>query len=241
MDGAPACPFVAFGDDRDGRSTSPDHRHRCFAESPPARGLSRTRRRTACRARSRSAPRSRIGHAARPRTPGVRESEPRQPRAPSGRRCRLDTSARTTARRHRRFRRADPRVPPSTEPPVGRNPPRDWAAPPPEPRAPERGRRRSPRRPPGAFGVRPARRPLHRGPGPGRQRGGPARGCAAASGDSDSGNAGHAVAQPAAVGAAASARPTARHTRTSRGSPRLGPPLHRRRPGPRRTATRRRR
>ena len=36
MDGAPACPFVAFGDDRDGRSTSPDHRHRCFAESPPA-------------------------------------------------------------------------------------------------------------------------------------------------------------------------------------------------------------
>jgi len=36
MDGAPACPFVAFGDDRDGRSTSPDHRHRCFAETPPA-------------------------------------------------------------------------------------------------------------------------------------------------------------------------------------------------------------
>src|SRR4029077_14821743 len=36
MDGAPACPFVAFGDDRDGRSRSPDHRHRCYAESPPA-------------------------------------------------------------------------------------------------------------------------------------------------------------------------------------------------------------
>ena len=36
MDGAPACPFVAFDDDREGRSTSPDHRHRCFAESPPA-------------------------------------------------------------------------------------------------------------------------------------------------------------------------------------------------------------
>ena len=36
MDGAPACPFVAFGDDREARSTSPDHRHRCFAESPPA-------------------------------------------------------------------------------------------------------------------------------------------------------------------------------------------------------------
>ncbi|HJW23126.1 MAG TPA: hypothetical protein VJ506_11915, partial [Candidatus Limnocylindrales bacterium] len=34
--GAPACPFVAFEDDRDERATSPDHRHRCFAEAPPA-------------------------------------------------------------------------------------------------------------------------------------------------------------------------------------------------------------
>jgi LysM domain len=36
VDGASACPFVAFGDDREGRSSSPDHRHRCFAETPPA-------------------------------------------------------------------------------------------------------------------------------------------------------------------------------------------------------------
>jgi LysM repeat protein len=36
VDGAPACPFVAFEDDRDERATSPDHRHRCFAETPPA-------------------------------------------------------------------------------------------------------------------------------------------------------------------------------------------------------------
>ncbi len=35
-DGAAACPFVAFDDDRDSRSTAPDHRHRCFAESVPA-------------------------------------------------------------------------------------------------------------------------------------------------------------------------------------------------------------
>jgi LysM repeat protein len=35
-EGAPACPFVAFEDDRDGRSTAPDHRHRCFAEARPA-------------------------------------------------------------------------------------------------------------------------------------------------------------------------------------------------------------
>src|SRR4051794_19332793 len=35
-DGAPACPFVAFEDDRDARATVPDHRHRCFAEPRPA-------------------------------------------------------------------------------------------------------------------------------------------------------------------------------------------------------------
>jgi LysM repeat protein len=33
---APACPFVAFEDDRDARSTAPDHRHRCYAEPVPA-------------------------------------------------------------------------------------------------------------------------------------------------------------------------------------------------------------
>jgi hypothetical protein len=31
-----ACPFVAFADDRDSRSTRPDHRHRCYAEARPA-------------------------------------------------------------------------------------------------------------------------------------------------------------------------------------------------------------
>lgn len=36
VDGAAACPFVAFDDDRDARSTAPDHRHRCFAEPVPA-------------------------------------------------------------------------------------------------------------------------------------------------------------------------------------------------------------
>jgi nucleoid-associated protein YgaU len=34
--GAAACPFVAFEDERDERSTSPDHRHRCYAEPTPA-------------------------------------------------------------------------------------------------------------------------------------------------------------------------------------------------------------
>jgi LysM repeat protein len=34
--GPPACPFVAFDDDRRRRSVEPDQRHRCYAESPPA-------------------------------------------------------------------------------------------------------------------------------------------------------------------------------------------------------------
>jgi len=36
VDGAPACPFVAFDDDRDERAAGPDHRHRCYAEPTPA-------------------------------------------------------------------------------------------------------------------------------------------------------------------------------------------------------------
>jgi hypothetical protein len=35
-DASLACPFVAFEDDRDARSTTPDRRHRCFAEVRPA-------------------------------------------------------------------------------------------------------------------------------------------------------------------------------------------------------------
>jgi len=35
-DGASACPFVAFEDDRDERASVPDHRHRCYAEAQPA-------------------------------------------------------------------------------------------------------------------------------------------------------------------------------------------------------------
>jgi len=35
-DVARVCPFVALDDDRDRRLDQPDHRHRCYAESPPA-------------------------------------------------------------------------------------------------------------------------------------------------------------------------------------------------------------
>lgn len=33
---ATVCPFIAYDDDRDGRGSVPDHRHRCFAETPAA-------------------------------------------------------------------------------------------------------------------------------------------------------------------------------------------------------------
>jgi len=36
VDGPPACPFIAFEDERDERASSPDHRHRCYAEVEPA-------------------------------------------------------------------------------------------------------------------------------------------------------------------------------------------------------------
>ncbi len=122
-DGAPACPFVAFGDDRDGRSTSPDHRHRCFAESPPApRAVAHQEayclssafpvcptfqdwaRREAAHAR---------GAGERAETAPTAVPSP----APVG-------SVDDVDRDEEPYRPAD-------DPPVRRNPPRDWAAPPP--------------------------------------------------------------------------------------------------------------
>ncbi len=124
MDGAPACPFVAFGDDREGRSTSPDHRHRCFAESPEApRALAHQEayclssafpvcptfqdwaRREAAHAR---------GDGARPETAPT--AVPEDPDGDGD-----DRDARGATRET-----GEPR-----DPSVPRNPPRDWAAPPP--------------------------------------------------------------------------------------------------------------
>jgi len=36
MEGSPACPFIAYEGERDERSTEPDHAHRCYAEVRPA-------------------------------------------------------------------------------------------------------------------------------------------------------------------------------------------------------------
>jgi LysM repeat protein len=126
-DASPACPFVAFEDDRDARADRPDHRHRCFAEPEPApRALAHQEayclssafpvcpvfqgwaRREAAHARVVETPAA----AAPPSDPTPSETE------------------------HRADEWASP--PPSTDddqaplpPEPRRNPPRDWAAPPP--------------------------------------------------------------------------------------------------------------
>ncbi len=131
MDGAPACPFVAFGDDREGRSTSPDHRHRCFAESPPApRAVAHQEayclssafpvcptfqdwaRREAAHARG-------AGERAETAPTAVAAAGP------------LDRHAVDDERDIDSTGDADRADPPSADVPVIRNPPRDWAAPPP--------------------------------------------------------------------------------------------------------------
>ena len=129
MDGAPACPFVAFADDRDGRATSPDHRHRCFAESPPA-------------------PRA-VAHqeayclsSAFPVCPTFQDwarREAAHARGDAGRAGAAAAAAATGAAVVAQdpvdhwAEEPPPPPPPATPPeaPAQRNPPRDWAAPPP--------------------------------------------------------------------------------------------------------------
>ncbi|MDO8483550.1 MAG: LysM domain-containing protein [Candidatus Limnocylindrales bacterium] len=129
VDGAPACPFVAFEDDREGRATSPDHRHRCYAELVPSPRAAAHQeayclssafpvcptfqdwaRREAAHARG-EGERPRAAPMAQPETAG------RSAIAPD------DASEREEDE--------PPRHPSTEEPPIRRNPPRDWAAPPP--------------------------------------------------------------------------------------------------------------
>jgi hypothetical protein len=118
-DGAPACPFVAFEDDRDARATAPDHRHRCYAEVRPApRALAHQEayclssafpvcptfqdwaRREAAQAKADAARDQGEVEAERPERPAT--ADPGEPDQPAGR---FDS--------------------------MQRNPPRNWAAPPP--------------------------------------------------------------------------------------------------------------
>ena len=135
MDGAPACPFVAFEDDRETRATGPDHRHRCYAELVPSPRAAAHQeayclssafpvcptfqdwaRREAAHARG-EGERPRAAPMAQPETEGEAA-----PAATSGDRDRDADEDRDRPPRH---------VLPPDEPPIRRNPPRDWAAPPP--------------------------------------------------------------------------------------------------------------
>jgi hypothetical protein len=142
-DSAPACPFVAFADDREARATSPDHRHRCYAELVPSPRASAHQeayclssafpvcptfqdwaRREAAHAR---------GDGERPRA-ALKAQPEADPQPVDARHVEGDPEddvgdgdgggdGDSTPRRHS--------LPPVPDLPIRRNPPRDWAAPPP--------------------------------------------------------------------------------------------------------------
>jgi LysM repeat protein len=133
VDSAPACPFVAFEDDREARATSPDHRHRCYAELVPSPRASAHQeayclssafpvcptfqdwaRREAAHAR---------GEGERPRA-----APKAQPEVDTGPIATRDDEAEPDEDEARPPRHPAPPVP---DLPIRRNPPRDWAAPPP--------------------------------------------------------------------------------------------------------------
>ncbi len=137
VDSAPACPFVAFEDDREARATSPDHRHRCYAELVPSPRAAAHQeayclssafpvcptfqdwaRREAAHARG-EGERPRAAPTALPEGPGDRfgDDEP-------GHEDESDRDDEGT-------RRARGSASPAEDLPNRRNPPRDWAAPPP--------------------------------------------------------------------------------------------------------------
>ena len=132
-DASPACPFVAFEDERDERADRPDHRHRCYAEPEPApRALAHQEAYCLSSAfpvcptfqewARREAAHARAGGTPTPTPAGatVTSSDSDSPEAPGD--GASDTEDDPWERRQ------DER--PIEERPR-RNPPRDWAAPPP--------------------------------------------------------------------------------------------------------------
>ncbi len=123
VDGAPACPFVAFEDDRDGRGMAPDHRHRCYAEPRPA-------------ARALAHQEAYCLSSAFPVCPTFQDWARREAAAArSGDDPGMTPPAEMPASRPLPPRDLEPHHAPESDvpPPVSprRNPPRDWAAPPP--------------------------------------------------------------------------------------------------------------
>ena len=135
MDGAPACPFVAFEDDRESRSTSPDHRHRCYAEPLPAPRAAAHQEAYCLSSAFPVCPT--FQDWARREAAHARGEGERPAPAPT---AIARTSAAATPLGHAADEDEDEGSPaeelPAARPPVEettirRNPPRDWAAPPP--------------------------------------------------------------------------------------------------------------
>jgi hypothetical protein len=159
VDSAPACPFVAFEDDREARSTSPDHRHRCYAELVPSPRAAAHQeayclssafpvcptfqdwaRREAAHAR---------GEGDRPRAaPKAHPESPDQAAA-----ARADGGPDEDEFEHGERPARHPA--PVADVPIRRNPPRDWAAPPPWAGGPAAGQTGSARRPAGDDSTTP--------------------------------------------------------------------------------------
>ncbi len=139
VDGAPACPFVAFEDDRESRSTSPDHRHRCYAEPLPA-------------PRAAAHQEAYCLSSAFPVCPTFQDWARREAAHARGDGERPAPAPTATARASTEASVPDPlrdtgsgdheedaaateehaiALPSMEDPPIRRNPPRDWAAPPP--------------------------------------------------------------------------------------------------------------
>lgn len=141
MEGSPACPFIAYEDERDERSTEPDHAHRCYAEVRPApRALAHQEayclssafpvcptfqawaRREAAQARSAAAASSAAAANVPMAGAGAAMVDPPPDRADDG----------AVAEDVTRDDGADDDIPLDPDGlPARRNPPRDWAAPPP--------------------------------------------------------------------------------------------------------------
>ena len=132
-DASPACPFVAFEDERDERADRPDHRHRCYAEPDPApRALAHQEAYCLSSAfpvcptfqewARREAAHARAGGTPTPTPTGATVTAPDPDSADAPGDGTPDTEDDPWERRH------DER--PVEERPR-RNPPRDWAAPPP--------------------------------------------------------------------------------------------------------------
>lgn len=158
LDDAVACPFVAFEKDREGRSTSPDRRHRCYAEPVPASRAAAhqeayclsssfpvcptfqdwARREAAQATKTRGT--ARPAAAATISTGSTASIAPPRPEASSraGDESALDATDEFASEAGDEIADGndhDPDEPsdhgPDDEPPIIRNPPRDWAAPPP--------------------------------------------------------------------------------------------------------------